>query len=163
MEEILAGMAAFLGIVLVITIVLAVITIIANWKLFEKAGEPGWSAIIPFYSNYQMAKIATGNDKLSWAFVILSVINVVLSNSKSKVLSSIAILCSLAFLVIACYVYYKYAESFGQSTAMCVLSIFFAPIIFMIMAFNNNTEYVGPNGVSSFKGNSYGGNGYGGF
>ena len=59
MEEVLAGVAVFAGFLLIVVLVLAVLTIIANCKLFEKAGEPGWSAIIPFYSSYQMAKIGT--------------------------------------------------------------------------------------------------------
>lgn len=167
MEEILAGMAALLGIVLVITIILAVITIIANWKLFEKAGEPGWSAIIPFYSNYQMAKIGTGNENLCWTFVGLSIVNFVLGRIKGDngIIVTLALLVSLALLVISCYVYYKYTQSFGQSTLMCILSIFFAPIIFMIMAFSSSTEYVGPNGVPRFnsfnnQNNGYGGNDY---
>ena len=27
-----------------------VLTIVAKWKVFRKAGEPGWAAIIPFYN-----------------------------------------------------------------------------------------------------------------
>ena len=164
MEEILAGMAAFLVILLVITIILAVITIIANWKLFEKAGEPGWSAIIPFYSSYQMAKIGTGNETLCWTFVGLSIVDFVLGRIKGDngIIVTLALLVSLALLVISCYVYYKYTQSFGQSTGMCILAIFFAPIIFLIMALSSSTEYVGPNGVPRFNSfnNGYGGNDY---
>ncbi len=29
-----------------------VLKIVANWKIFEKAGQPGWASIVPFYSNY---------------------------------------------------------------------------------------------------------------
>lgn len=28
-----------------------VLKIVANWKIFEKAGQPGWASIVPFYSN----------------------------------------------------------------------------------------------------------------
>lgn len=164
MEEMLAGMAAVLGVVLVITLVVVVITIIANWKLFEKAGEPGWSAIIPFYNSYQMAKIGTGNEKLCWTFVGLSIADTVLGNIKSEngIIVTLALLVSLASLVMSCYVCYKYTQSFGQSTGMCILAIFFAPIIYMIMAFSSSTEYVGPNGVPRFNSfnNGYGGNDY---
>lgn len=162
MEEVLAGVAVFAGILLIVVLVLAVLTIIANWKLFEKAGEPGWSAIIPFYNSYQMAKIGTGNEKLCWTFVGLSIADTVLTNIKSEngIIVTLALIVSLASLVISCYVCYKYTQSFGQSTGMCILAIFFAPIIYMIMAFSSSTEYVGPNGVPRFNSfnNGYGGN-----
>lgn len=29
-----------------------VLKIVANWKIFENAGQPGWASIVPFYSNY---------------------------------------------------------------------------------------------------------------
>ncbi|MBR5512715.1 MAG: hypothetical protein IKV85_01860 [Ruminococcus sp.] len=166
MEEMFAGLAVVAGLLLVVVLALAVLTIIANWKLFEKAGEPGWSAIIPFYNSYQMAKIGTGNETICWVYVSLSILNTVLGNIESDngAFNAIALLVSLASLVISCYVYYKYTESFGQSTGMCILAIFFAPIIYMIMAFSSSTEYVGPNGVPRFKSfnsnNSYGGNEY---
>ncbi len=32
--------------------------IVSLWKIFEKAGQPGWAAIIPIYNNYIMTKIA---------------------------------------------------------------------------------------------------------
>jgi hypothetical protein len=37
------------------------------WKAFEKAGQPGWAAIIPIYNVYIMIKIS-GND---WWWLIL--------------------------------------------------------------------------------------------
>lgn len=40
------------GVGLVISLGLLVLTIVASWKLFEKAGLQGWKAIIPIYSTY---------------------------------------------------------------------------------------------------------------
>ncbi len=39
-------------------ITLAVLSYIAYWKLFEKAGEKGWKALIPYYNTYITAKLA---------------------------------------------------------------------------------------------------------
>ena len=33
----------------VIIIAITVLTIIAMWKIFTKAGKPGWGSLIPFY------------------------------------------------------------------------------------------------------------------
>jgi hypothetical protein len=40
-----------------------IVTAIGMWKAFEKAGEPGWAAIIPIYNFIVMCKIA---DKPLW-------------------------------------------------------------------------------------------------
>lgn len=53
---IILGFVALIGWAL--DIVVCVILIIAQWKLFIKMGEPGWKAIIPFYNIYTMLEIA---------------------------------------------------------------------------------------------------------
>lgn len=41
--------------------VVIILTLAALWKVFEKAGQPGWAAIVPFYNVYvltcQVAKM----------------------------------------------------------------------------------------------------------
>ena len=49
-------------------IVIGVLMIVALWKIFEKAGEPGWAAIIPFYNTFTLFKIAGLNP---WLFLLL--------------------------------------------------------------------------------------------
>lgn len=56
------------GIVFLIIYLAILVAVIAGfWKAFEKAGEPGWAAIIPIYNLYIMIKIS-GND---WWWLIL--------------------------------------------------------------------------------------------
>ena len=38
-----------------------VLAIAGMWKVFEKAGHPGWAAIVPIYNGYVMLKVA-GRD-----------------------------------------------------------------------------------------------------
>lgn len=38
--------------VILLVVAYFVLKIVANWKIFEKAGQPGWASIVPFYSNY---------------------------------------------------------------------------------------------------------------
>lgn len=45
-----------------------VIMIIANWKLYTKAGEAGWKSLIPYYSQYVLFRI-TWNTGMFWAFL----------------------------------------------------------------------------------------------
>ena len=35
---------------LLIELSIAILTIVANWKVFTKAGRPGWASIIPIYN-----------------------------------------------------------------------------------------------------------------
>jgi hypothetical protein len=37
--------------------IFAVVLIAAMWKIFVKAGQPGWAAIVPFYNAYVMQEI----------------------------------------------------------------------------------------------------------
>ena len=47
-----------MGIFAVVWLALVVLMIAAMWKVFVKAGEPGWAAIIPIYNLYILIKIA---------------------------------------------------------------------------------------------------------
>jgi hypothetical protein len=41
-----------------IGLAIGLIIIIAMWKVFSKAGQPGWAAIIPIYNLYVLCKVA---------------------------------------------------------------------------------------------------------
>lgn len=41
----------------VVQLVLGILYVVAMWKVFVKAGKPGWAAIIPFYNLYILLKI----------------------------------------------------------------------------------------------------------
>ena len=42
---------------IIIWLAIVVFIIAAMWRVFEKAGQPGWAAIIPIYNLYIMLKI----------------------------------------------------------------------------------------------------------
>jgi Family of unknown function (DUF5684) len=43
--------------VLIAELLIALLVIVAMWKVFTKAGRPGWAAIIPIYNIYVWCKI----------------------------------------------------------------------------------------------------------
>lgn len=45
-------------IVIIISLAIAILMIAAMWKVFSKAGQPGWASIIPIYNIYIMCKVA---------------------------------------------------------------------------------------------------------
>jgi hypothetical protein len=77
MDELYYGFLGGYTIVMnLLSIALMVLLIVAWWKLFEKAGEHGWAAIIPFYNTYVLYKIS-GKTKLFWAYLPVYIITVI--------------------------------------------------------------------------------------
>ena len=103
----------------VVYLAVMVLGIIAMWKIFEKAGEPGWAAIIPFYNLYVLFKITWGNG---WKFLFL--------------------LIPIANVVFAIITMVKLAKAFGKSGGFAVGLIFLSIIFYCILAFDSST-YIG--------------------
>ncbi|MBN2878528.1 MAG: hypothetical protein JXN65_02765 [Clostridia bacterium] len=97
----------------------AVLGIVAMWKLFTKAGEPGWAAIIPLYNAYVLFKITWGNG---WKFLLM--------------------LIPIVNIVIAIMTMVKLAQAFGKDGGFAVGLIFLSIIFYCILAFGDS-EYVG--------------------
>ena len=49
MEELVMLLLGFGILLFFIAVVLLIIYILAYWMIFNKAGEPGWKALIPIY------------------------------------------------------------------------------------------------------------------
>jgi hypothetical protein len=63
---------------MILIILFALVVIAGMWKAFEKAGEPGWGAIIPIYNLYLMLKI--GGKPWWWLLLmIFPLINLVVA------------------------------------------------------------------------------------
>ncbi|MFJ1760081.1 DUF5684 domain-containing protein [Amycolatopsis sp. NPDC088138] len=102
-------------------LVFAIITIIALWKVFTKAGRPGWAAIIPIYNVYVLLKIA---GRSGWWLLLL--------------------LIPLVNLVVAIIVSIDVAKAFGKSGVFGFFGLFLFSIIgYLILAFGG-ARYTGP-------------------
>lgn len=58
---------------LLVWLAILIAVIAGTWKTFEKAGEPGWAAIVPIYNVYVMIKIG-GNP---WWYLLLMLVPLV--------------------------------------------------------------------------------------
>ena len=58
---IMAAFAAIWGLILFLCIAVEVVQIIAKWKMFTKAGQQGWKAIIPVYNMIVQCQIVGVN------------------------------------------------------------------------------------------------------
>lgn len=63
---------------LIIWLAVVILMIVSIWKVFTKAGQPGWACIIPIYNAYVMLKVA---GKPGWWLLLLfiPVVNFIIS------------------------------------------------------------------------------------
>lgn len=104
---------------LIVSLCVSVLLIIATWKMYEKAGEPGWASIVPFYSSYIFYKIATGHG---WAFLLTFI--------------------PCVGLIYQIYATYKLAQKFGKGIGF-TLGLLFVPFVFFPMLGFDDSEYDG--------------------
>lgn len=131
-----ATLDAMLKICIVLGIVLfigLIIGIIANWRIFKKAGQPGWASIVPFYNSYINYKIFWGKG---WLFLI----PILLST-----LCYVPVVCYfavIALLIVYGLTTYKKSEAFGHGVGFAIALFLFPWIFNLILAFGKS-EYLG--------------------
>lgn len=113
------GMTVFLMGFVIIAIAVGILQIIATWKLYRKAGEKGWAAIVPFYNLYVMVKIAWGNG---WLFLLYLV--------------------PMGNIVFAIGTCVKLARAFGKGGGYAV-GLIFLPYVFLSILGFGQAEYQG--------------------
>lgn len=103
----------------VIVLVIAVISLVGMWKIFVKAGKPGWGAIIPLYNMYCLFEMSFGTG---WLFLLTFVP------------------CVNAVILIIMWI--KLAQAFGKGAAFGVGILFF-PFIFLPMLGFGDAQFIG--------------------
>lgn len=124
-----------------------ILTLAAGWKMFEKAGEPGWKSFIPFYNEYTVYKFSW-NTMIFWINFICVVLSRLLSNSDMGLLVLIAGVLNLLSAVLYVGISYKLAQSFGQGVAFTIGLIILRPVFILMLGFGS-ADYIGPEGNRS--------------
>ncbi len=140
-EMILAGLAAYL----VMSLIWYIIMVVANWRIFTKAGEAGWKSIIPFLNTYVVFKIAW-NIKMFWIMMgtfIAGSICTSIAGEQGGVLAIIGAVFSLASCVIGIISVHKLSKSFGYGIGFTLGLLFLSPIFTLILGLGSS-EYIGP-------------------
>ena len=106
-----------------IVLIILVLTIIAQWKLFEKAGEAGWKCLIPIYSTVVLFRIAGISPW--WVLGYLAVI--------------IPGIGGLITLGITIYAMIMLAKAFGKGAGFTVGLILLNTIFIMILGFGSSS------------------------
>src|SRR5690606_37136453 len=107
---------------LILLLAVVLLMIVSMWKIFEKAGRPGWEAIIPIYNAYILLKIV---GKPGW-WLILFIIPFV----------------NYVFII---WTYNMLSKSFGKNEGFTVGMVLLGIVFFPILAFGD-AKYLGPYG-----------------
>lgn len=151
--ETAAGVAAgLLGIYLVIGFISLLLTVIGQWKIYTKAGEAGWKALIPIYSGYTRYKISW-NKFLYLASVALLVVFWFFAES-TGFMSVVGIICGLAGSIIQFISMFKLSKSFGKGIGFAIGLIILNPIFTLILGVGK-AQYVGVNGIPAENYDNY--------
>lgn len=120
-----AAMAAFFAAFMIPILIIAVVVIIGKWKIYEKAGKPGWAAIIPIYNWIVILEIV---GKPVW-WIILFLIPCV----------------NIIFMI---WTINLLSKSFGQSEGFTVGLILLPVVFYPILGFGNS-RYLGPSAAEA--------------
>ena len=119
------GILAFLGIILFIGFIIWLIMVIAFWKIFTKAGKPGWAAIIPIYNTIVLLEIV---GKPVWWIILL--------------------IFPPTALIFGIWTINLLSKSFGQSEGFTIGLLLLGIIFYPILAFGNY-QYLGPSAAEA--------------
>ncbi len=104
---------------IIIWLIVTVFYIYVFWKIFEKAGQPGWASIIPIYNTYIMIKIA---KRPGWWLILLFI--------------------PLINIVIGIIILLDFAKYFGKDTGFAIGLLLLGFIFFPVLAFDSS-KYIG--------------------
>jgi hypothetical protein len=117
-----AGIALAALVPLMLFYVAAIVfSVVVLWKVFTKAGKPGWASIVPFYNVMVLAEI-TGRP--SWVGLLSFV--------------------PLLNIYVGIILMLDLAKSFGKDVLFGILMILFGSIPMAFIAFDKNAKFVGP-------------------
>ena len=136
-EEFFTMIEIVVLITLVITLAIAIVTIIGTWKVLEKGNKPGWGALIPIYNTYLLCDMVGVNP---WWIVIticspiLNVIPVIGSLANVTVTIYFAVLLNVAL-----------ARAFKKEDGFAVGLVLLPTIFYLILGFGKDNKYYGKN------------------
>lgn len=115
-----AAFAAFGLAFAVFYLAVMVLMVVSYWKLYAKAGKPGWAAIVPIYNLIVLCELV-GKPTWFWLLLFVPFVNL------------------YAIIVLI----HGFALSFGKDTAWTVGLLLLGIVFFPLLAFSA-AKYVGP-------------------
>ena len=129
----------------IIVLSLLIVCIVAQWKLFKKAGKKGWESIIPIYNTWVLIEISG----LNWWYFLIS-IGMSIINTAANGFGTINYIIGL-YINFICY--YNLAKKTKQNEILYgILGAFISFVPTLILGFSKNITFdntiaVSPNGI----------------
>ena len=120
-----AGVMALIAAMLIPILIIGIITIVGQWKVYTKAGKPGWACIVPIYNLIVMLEIV--GKPIWWIFLFLI-----------PCVNFIFIIWTLNLV----------SKSFGQSEGFTIGLLLLGFIFWPILGFGNY-KYRGPSAAEA--------------
>jgi Family of unknown function (DUF5684) len=109
--QIPSALSAGLGIGMMLVWCAVMLLLVASlWKVFVKAGEPGWAAIVPIYNLFILAKIA--GKPMWWGVLML-----------------IPLVGFIVFIIVSIALAERFGKGTGFGLGLSFLGIIFFPIL----------------------------------
>ncbi|QQR52464.1 hypothetical protein IPG36_08065 [bacterium] len=117
--ESVVGFGILLFFALLVTI-MTIVLIVAEWKMFAKAGRPGWHVLVPILNSYDLVKMS-GHSGWWLLLMFVPIVNIYA-------------------VIVVCL---DLAKAFGRSSTFGLFGlVLFSAIGFMILGFGSD-KYVG--------------------
>ena len=153
-----AALGAFFATMGIFAIVFAVawyiLQVVAYWKIFTKAGRPGWHSIIPFLNEWDRTDMSW-NRTMAWVMIACMILGSIIYSTGTTVnedgvvvrtvVGNIGSIISLVGGIIAIISEYKLAKAFGKGFGFFLGLLFLNPIFKLILGFGD-AQYQGPQG-----------------
>lgn len=140
----IGGMMFLGGMYLVIALGWWILQIVANWRIFTKAGQAGWKSIIPVYSDYISYKIAWQTSYF-WQTLILGIvascIGAANADGDSVMLAMIVSVLRAIIAIISVLYSIKLARAFGRGTGFGIGLALLPPVFLLILGLGDDRYY----------------------
>jgi multisubunit Na+/H+ antiporter MnhG subunit len=123
-DSLIAGLS---GGLLIASLLITIVSIIGLWRVFTKAGKPGWAAIVPIYNWYVLLQIVGRPAWWTWGIVA----------------AFVPFIGWIPALILSIIVTHDLAKSFGKDIAWTIFLILLSPIAYLMLGFGN-AQYQGP-------------------
>jgi len=109
------------GLVLGVWLAVMILCVVSLWRVFVKAGQPGWGILIPIYNAYLFLKVA---GRPGWWLILLFI--------------------PVVNFVISIVVTFDIARRFGKGVGFGLGLLFLGIIFYPILAFGDARYQPGP-------------------
>jgi hypothetical protein len=105
----------------IFSLLIAIVMVVSLWKIFAKAGQPGWASVIPIYNEYVLMTQVVGRPL--WFFLLVFV----------PCLNAIALVITM----------FDLAKAFGKGIGFAI-GMILLPVVFIPLLAFGDSEYQGP-------------------